>query len=101
MVDLAAESGFAAITVSAMCARAKVSRATFYALFGSLEECFLAVMNDGYERVRAAIEDAFVGADCWRVGVRDALAALLVMFDREPRLARVWFVETLAAGSWA
>jgi AcrR family transcriptional regulator len=101
MVRLAGERGFAAVTVGAVCAHAKVSRATFYAMFDSLEGCFLAVIDDGYARVRAVIERAFADAHSWRAGLCDALAALLIMFDREPQLARVWFVETLAAGSWA
>jgi hypothetical protein len=33
--------------------------------------------------------------------VRSALAGLLVYFDSEPILARVWLIEALAAGSWA
>jgi hypothetical protein len=32
------------------------------------------------------------------LGVRSALASLLVLLDSEPRLARVWLVESLAAG---
>jgi AcrR family transcriptional regulator len=98
LVAVVAEVGVARATVTAVCADAAISRRTFYAVFESLEDCFLAMMDDGYRRVDALIADAFVGERSWQDGVRNALAALLAMFDEQPVLARVWLVETLAAG---
>jgi AcrR family transcriptional regulator len=101
MVFVVAERGFAGTTIGAVCAQARVSRGTFYEEFDGLRECLLAVMDDGYERVRALIVEAFAGEGCWQDGVRAALASLLAAFDAEPLLARVWFIEVLGAGSWA
>ena len=101
MVLAVYEHGFARTTVTMVCARARVSRGTFYEEFAGLRECFLAVMDDGYRRAHRLIDDAFEGAESWRVGLRAALAAVLAFFDTEPVLARVWLVETLAAGAWA
>jgi AcrR family transcriptional regulator len=101
MTASVAERGYAGTTVSDVCAAARVSRGTFYEEFDGLHECFLAVMDDAYRRVRALIVEAFAGEEEWLDGVRSALLALLSFFDREPSLARVWVVETLAAGSWA
>ncbi len=47
------------------------------------------------------IVDAFEREEHWQDGARAALASLLVLFDNEPLLARIWFVDALAAGSWA
>jgi AcrR family transcriptional regulator len=101
MVATVAQRGFQQTTIGSVCARAQVSRATFYDVFDGLQDCFLVVIDDGYHRAHALITQAFEGQECWRTGIRDALAALLSLFDEEPLLARVWFLETLAAGSWA
>jgi AcrR family transcriptional regulator len=101
MAATVSEQGFAAATVSAVCTRANVSRRTFYTTFEGREDCLLDVIDEGYRRTRPLIASAFDRADTWQAGVRAALAALLALFDDEPLLARAWFVETVAAGSWA
>lgn len=101
MVLTVHERGFAGTTVREVCARASVSRPTFYEAFDSREACFLAVIDGGYRQARELIIRAFAQTDCWREGVRGALVELLEFFDAEPLLARVWLVESLAAGSWA
>jgi len=101
MVDVVAERGFRATSVRQVTARARVSTRTFYQLFPSVEDCFMAVLDLGVERAAPLITGAFDRNERWEDGVRDALAALLVYFDSEPVLARVWFVEAMAAGSWA
>jgi AcrR family transcriptional regulator len=101
MVRVVGERGFAGTTVSAVCACAKVSRGTFYQAFDGLQDCFLAVMDEGHRRAHALISVAFEEEERWQDGVRAALASLLTLFDDEPLLARVWLVETHAAGSWA
>lgn len=101
MVLLVSERGFAHTTVAEVCTAAKVSRRTFYEHFAGLEECLLAVMDDANYRVRSVVSGAFDEEQRWQDGVRRAVASLLLLFECEPRLARVCFVETLAAGSWA
>jgi AcrR family transcriptional regulator len=101
MVFVVAELGFANTTVTAVCSHAKVSRGTFYEFFDGLDDCLLAVMDEGFRRVDALVSQALARERSWQDGIREALVSLLVLFDDEPRLARVCFVETLAAGSWA
>ena len=100
-MSVVCEQGFAGASVASVCARAGVSRGSFYELFDGREDCFLAVIDDAYRLSSALIAGAFERAEDWRDGVRRALAELLLLFDREPGLARVWLVETLGAGSWA
>ncbi len=95
------QQGFAGVQVASVCARAGVSRATFFKVFDSRESCFTAVLDEGYRGASAAVCDALERAEDWLEGVRMALAALLSFFDAEPQLARACLVESLAAGPWA
>ena len=101
MVQVVAERGFAGASVGAVIARAKVSRRTFYERFASFEDCFLAILDLAGERTGTLILQAFQREDSWTDGIRAALASLLQFFEAEPQLARVWLVESLAAGAWA
>lgn len=95
------ERGYGQTSVTAVCARAGVARGTFYEVFDGLQDCFLVMMDDAIVRTRGLIEQAFSEHTHWQDGLRAALVAMLNFFDAHPRLARVWLVETLAAGSWA
>ena len=100
-VEVVAERGYAGTSVGSVIARAKVSRRTFEGQFGGLQECMAAVFDLGRERTIELVLEAFAGQRRWQDGVRMALASLLALFDSEPELARVWLVESLAAGVWA
>lgn len=82
-----------------VCARAELSRQSFYEHFSSLEECFVAVLDDAYEEAKRVILCSFETADTWQDGVREALASLLVIFESRPDIARIWMLESLSAGS--
>ncbi|HEV3318901.1 MAG TPA: TetR/AcrR family transcriptional regulator [Solirubrobacteraceae bacterium] len=101
LVSVVHERGYAGASVSAVTARAKVSRRTFYEAFDGLEDCFLAFLGEADVRVSALISRAFEGEESWVDGVRVALAALLELLDTEPALAQVLLVEAAAAGPWA
>jgi AcrR family transcriptional regulator len=101
MVEVVAERGFAGTTVKLVTARAGVSSRTFYECFESLQDCFVALLDEGVRPVTKLICRAFEGKKTWTDGLRCALAALLSFLDSEPLLARVWLLESLAAGSWA
>jgi AcrR family transcriptional regulator len=101
MTSLAGEQGYAAASVALVIKRARVSRRTFYELFDSIEDCFACVLDEGLQRTGSLIAEAFKREGSWEDGVRAALTDLLVFFDSEPLLARVWLIEAVAAGSWA
>ncbi|HWG30242.1 MAG TPA: TetR family transcriptional regulator [Steroidobacteraceae bacterium] len=101
MIRTVGERGFAGTTVAGVCERAKVSRATFYKAFDGLEDCFLAVIDEGHRWAQELLSRAFAGDVPWQDALRSGLCSLLALVDDEPLLARVWFVETLAAGAWA
>jgi AcrR family transcriptional regulator len=99
MVEVAAERGFLGAAVGRVVARAKVSRRTFYELFDSREDCFLAAFDRSVEQARAPVVEAYAQDSAWRERVRGALIALLAFLDSEPRLARVCVIEALGAGT--
>jgi AcrR family transcriptional regulator len=101
MVAVVGERGYKAASVEAVLKRARISRRTFYELFDSIEDCFTAVLTEGLERSSAIMSEAFEREDKWEDGIRAGLAGLLMYFDSEPVLARVWLIESLAAASWA
>jgi AcrR family transcriptional regulator len=100
-MEVVEDRGFAATTVGMVSRRAGVSTQTFHELFGRLEDSFVAMIDDGTEIVGRVMLEAFAAESFWIDGVRSALAALLIFFDADPLRARVWQLETLAAGDWA
>ena len=101
MVEVVAERGFTSASIALVLERAKLSRRAFDELFDRPEDCFVAILDHGLDRAVGLITSACEREDTWWDGVRSGLAALLVFLDSEPSLARVWLVESLAAGSWA
>ena len=98
LVSVLAERGSGGATVELVVRRARVSTRTFYQCFDGLQECLIAIMDSVLEQTVALARQELQSAECWQEGVRSALAAVLSYFDREPELARVCIVETLAGG---
>jgi AcrR family transcriptional regulator len=99
MAEVAAERSYGGATVGLVVARAGVSRRTFYGCFESREGCVLALLDLGLERIGDLVARAFAREDTWQDGVCSALASVLGFLDSEPLLARMWLVESLAAGA--
>lgn len=78
--------------------RAGVSRRTFYEHFEGKEECFAAAYGRGLEELVSATQNAFEAEDAWEDSLRAGLRALLERLAKRPEIARVCFVEILAAG---
>jgi AcrR family transcriptional regulator len=101
MIAVIAERGYEGASVEAVCARAGVSRRTFYELFGSFEECFLEILDHGMETMAAVMLGAFAGHEDWLDALLAGEAAVLDYLDGEPEFARVLLVDALGTGSWA
>ncbi|MGA9877057.1 MAG: TetR/AcrR family transcriptional regulator [Solirubrobacteraceae bacterium] len=96
--DVLAEQGLEDASVGRVCKRAGVSRRTFYDLFRDREACFAATVDNAVERLSRSVLPAHEHDGPWRERVRAGLTVLLDLFDEQPELARVLFVETLKAG---
>jgi AcrR family transcriptional regulator len=98
MVDVAAERGFGAATITRVVARSGVSRRTFYEHFKDREACFLAAFEDSMGRLAVPVAAAYGAPGAWPERVRAALAALLGALTRERHAGRVAVLEALGAG---
>jgi AcrR family transcriptional regulator len=59
-------------------------------------QILLAAVEQASAEACAAMTRAYRGADSWVESIRDALAALLALLERNPRLARLLIVDSLA-----
>lgn len=100
MVEVVAERGYAGASLDLVVAQAGVSRRTFYRCFENRDACFRELLDLAWASALELVATAFAREPTWQDGVRSALVSLLVFLDSEPSLARVWLVESLAAGSW-
>src|SRR6218665_3899517 len=65
MRELVATHGYRDVPVAAVIQRAGVSRKTFYELYASKEECFVAIYEQEMERLLAPALHAFEGSEPW------------------------------------
>ncbi len=96
--ELVEEQGYGGATARSISERAGVSSRTFYECFGDREDCFLATFNYAVAGLELELRAGWESQLGWTARVRGALAALLLALDREPAVARLVFVEALAAG---
>jgi AcrR family transcriptional regulator len=92
------EVGYGAMTVAGILTRSRVSRKTFYEMFESREECFLAVFDVAVEQIAERVQPAWQAQTSWHDRVHGTLGVLLRFFDDEPLLARLCVVHALQAG---
>jgi AcrR family transcriptional regulator len=105
VVELACAGGVQASSVAVICARAGVSRRTFYDLFEDRDDCLYAAFEDAVDTARDIVVQAVArrehdqnvrrvqGAHGWAQSVRAGLGALLSLFDQDSGLARLLIVE--------
>jgi AcrR family transcriptional regulator len=96
-VQGAAEQGARELSVSAIVARAGVSRRTFYELFADGEQCVLAAFEHAVQRLAGLVVPAYEAERRWQDRIRAALVALLGALEQERALGLLVVVESLAA----
>ncbi len=79
----ASERGYERMSATAVVARAGVSRKTFYELFASRDDCFLAVVEESFAEMAAVARPAYEQEGSWSVRLRAALLALLEFLEGE------------------
>lgn len=92
-VAVAAQKGYAAMTVADILELSGVSRSAFYVHFANKAECLTAAIDELIDPALAALDAGRAGADPER-----AFAGFLEMLAAQPAAARVAFVELHAAG---
>jgi AcrR family transcriptional regulator len=100
MIEVVSERGYPETRVVDVIGLAGVSRKTFYELFSSKEDCFLAAYDVLLGNILGDTSEGFEsrpGAP-WAERVREGLRALLEHLAAHPDEARFAIVEVLAAG---
>ncbi|HXM87297.1 MAG TPA: TetR/AcrR family transcriptional regulator [Solirubrobacteraceae bacterium] len=97
-IAVACEHGVGSVTVSRVIKRAHVSRRTFYELFANREDCLCAAYEEIAGVVLSHATLACEAQSRWVDRIRAGLQAALELFDEQPQLARLCFVEAPAAG---
>jgi AcrR family transcriptional regulator len=98
MIELAAQRGYAAVSITELCSHAGVSPVTFYERFEGKEECFLAAYRHCGERMFARMRALAADAHDWSALARLALDELLRGLQRDPDAGRLLFIEALGGG---
>jgi len=104
VVELACEGGVQAVSVATICARAGVSRRTFYDLFADRDDCLQVAFQDAVDTARNAVVQAVRDqydqgmpggqkAPGWTDSVRTGLSTLLSLLDQEPGMARLLILD--------
>ena len=100
MIEVVSGRGYPETRVVDVIGVAGVSRKTFYELFESKEDCFLAAYDVLLGNLLGEATDAFESraGDAWAERIRAALERLLQHLSSHPGEARFAIVEVLAAG---
>jgi AcrR family transcriptional regulator len=92
------ELGYERTSVQRITDRARISRRTFYELFGNRDACLVALIDEAVGRVERELAAAGLEGLGWRERVRGGLWAILSFLDGEPVLARICVVQALHGG---
>lgn len=92
------DHGFERTTVSAISARASVSKSDFYRHFERKDECLLAAYDDAVARLREEVLAARADRDEWADAICAGLGAALARLAAQPAQANLLLVEGLRAG---
>jgi AcrR family transcriptional regulator len=94
---LIAAGGCAGTSIEAIVKAAGVSSVTFYELFESKEECFVAAFERAVEAASAEMSEAARGLS-WPEQISTGLRSLLARIEAEPERARLCLVEAQTGG---
>ncbi|MFI1917883.1 TetR/AcrR family transcriptional regulator [Nocardia sp. NPDC020380] len=100
VLEAVGEQGYAATTVSDIVTRAQVARRTFYAVFGTKDECFAAAYDLAVGAALDQLKETVTGLQgvSFAERVRISFEIYLGVLSTQPGAARALYVETLAAG---
>jgi AcrR family transcriptional regulator len=95
------ERGYQETTITDIVRHARASRRTFYVVFSTKDECFVALMQAAHRRLLRRIAGAVDLTEPWDVQARRAVEAYVDQMAAEPGLTRSWVREFPALGAVA
>lgn len=101
MAEAVGEKGYPRTSVADVLKRSRVSRETFYQHFTDKEQCFLNVLDQSALLLERFFDQELSGGDRPLARFERALEIYLNTLAGEPSFARVFFLESYAAGEMA
>jgi AcrR family transcriptional regulator len=98
---VAEEKGYGGATVGDITRLAGVDGRVFYRLFADKQDAFMAMQELGFRTVMDVTASAFFSGATWTERHWEAGRAFTQFLERNPRIARVGFVEAYAIGPGA
>ncbi|HWF56457.1 MAG TPA: TetR/AcrR family transcriptional regulator [Solirubrobacteraceae bacterium] len=98
IAEAMAEKGYVNTTVADVLRRAGIGRETFYQLFSSKEDCFIAAYETVAGVILAEVERNATGPGTELDRFEHTITAYLDALAAEPAFARLFMVEVYAAG---
>jgi AcrR family transcriptional regulator len=98
VIDTANETGYAGVSVPAICAHAGLAQATFGEHFASCDECFRAAIEDVQLQLARLVEQAIAARPACEAACA-AVEATVSFASTEPARARFAMSEALAGGA--
>jgi AcrR family transcriptional regulator len=93
---LAEERGYAATTVAGIAACAGLTPRRFYRYFADKQDAFAALHEHQFRGVMGVTAGAFFSQADWPARIWAASRAFAAYLQRNPTLARTWFIESFA-----
>jgi AcrR family transcriptional regulator len=101
MLEIVSIHGYGSTSLEEVLERAGVSRKEFDELFGSMEECAIAVFDRFFGRANREVREVFEKAGEWPASLRAASYWVARWMEEHPRETRFAAVELLWAGELA
>lgn len=98
MAESVAEKGYVGTSVAEVLRRSRVSRETFYQHFSDKQHCFLTVLDQSALLMERFFAEGLAGDEPPWPRFERALEIYLTTLADEPAIARVFFLESYAAG---
>jgi AcrR family transcriptional regulator len=96
---VAAERGYAKLSIPAITGAAGVSNQTFYEQFTSAQETLLEALDILGRRAAGRVASAVEARETWAGSIVAGLEELLAYLGENPLVARLPFIEVIGAGS--
>ncbi len=97
LAELAAEDGYATVTIRRIAERAGIESRAFYRLFDSKQQAFTALTEMYFQQTMALTAGAFFTRAPWPRRVLAAILTLAACVEQNPALARACFIESYAS----
>lgn len=98
LIQAVAADGYSGLTIARVVEGAGVTNRTYYKYFQTVEDCYLAALDQTIEQLAPILVEAYGSETEWPAQVRTAITVLLEFFAAEPELARLCAIEPFVAG---